>query len=72
MESSEPAKQTKSAEELAGMIREDLSRVNGCPKYGVNVTVYGMGARQRLLRGAHPPPNRVKIQGKLIGLYRKY
>ena len=46
MESSEPAKQTKSAEELAGMIREDLSKVNGCLKHGVNVTVYEMRGKR--------------------------
>jgi hypothetical protein len=35
-----PAKQTKTAEELAAMIRQDLSNVEGCPKRGVNVIVY--------------------------------
>ena len=36
-----PAKEKKTAEELAAMIRQDLSGVEGCPKRGVTVTVYG-------------------------------
>ena len=64
MESSEPAKQTKSAEELAGMIREDLSKVNGCPKHGVNVTVYGIPWKAMLMFGAQagPVPNKAELQ----------
>jgi hypothetical protein len=34
-------KGTKSADELAAMIRADLREMKGCPKAGVNVTVYG-------------------------------
>ena len=37
-----PVKQTKTAEELAAMIHHDLSRLEGCPKQGVKVTVYGL------------------------------
>ena len=42
MDVPEQKKQTKSAEELAAMIVEDLSKVDGCPERGVNVTVYGL------------------------------
>jgi hypothetical protein len=34
--------QIKTAEELAAMIREDLSKVDGCPEQGAKVTVYGL------------------------------
>jgi len=36
------AKETKTAEELAAMIREDLGNVDGCPERGVIVTVDAM------------------------------
>jgi hypothetical protein len=48
MESFERAKQVTTAEELAAMIREDLSKMDGCPKRGVNVTVYGIPWRAML------------------------
>jgi hypothetical protein len=34
-------KDVKTAEELAAMILSDLQQMQGCPKAGVNVTVYG-------------------------------
>jgi hypothetical protein len=37
-------KEKKTAEELAAMILQDLSNMDGCPKRGVTVTVYGLGA----------------------------
>ncbi len=37
-----PVKQTKTVEELAAMIHQDLSPIEGCPKQGVKVTVYGL------------------------------
>ena len=37
-----PTKAKKTAEELAVMIREDLGKMDGCPKRGVTVTVYGL------------------------------
>jgi hypothetical protein len=37
----DPVKQKKTAEELAAMIHQDLSQIEGCPKQGVKVTVYG-------------------------------
>ena len=36
-----PVKGIKTAEELAAMILNDLRQLNGCPRDGVNVTVYG-------------------------------
>jgi hypothetical protein len=36
-----PAKETKTADELAAMILADLRTLNGCPPTGVTVTVYG-------------------------------
>ena len=37
-----PVKQTKTVEELAAMIHQDLSQIEGCPERGVKVTVYGL------------------------------
>jgi hypothetical protein len=52
MEISQPAKEAKTAKELAAMIHEDLSKVDGCPKAGVNVTVYGLPWNAMLMFGA--------------------
>ena len=41
IESQRP-KVTKSEDELATMIREDLLKVDGCPQRGVSVRVYGI------------------------------
>ena len=35
-----PVKEKKTAEELASMIRQDVSEVDACPSRGVNVTVW--------------------------------
>ncbi len=48
MESSERAKEIRTAEELAAMIHDDLSAMDGCPKRGVVVTVYGIPWRAML------------------------
>jgi hypothetical protein len=64
MDISQPAKETKSAEELAAMIREDLSKVDGCPKAGVNVTVYGFPWNAMLMFGAAAGPVRNKAELK--------
>jgi hypothetical protein len=42
MEPVSPKKETKTAEELAAMIHQDLSKMDGCPQRGVTVTVYGL------------------------------
>jgi hypothetical protein len=60
-----PAKEKKTAEELAAMIRQDLSKVDGWPKRGVSVTVYGLNPWNSLLAfgvDAGPVPNRVDLQ----------
>jgi hypothetical protein len=60
-----PAKEKKTAEELAAMIHQDLSKVDGCPKQGVSVTVYGLSPWNSLLSfgvDAGAVPNKVDLQ----------
>src|ERR1700751_486089 len=60
-----PAKEKKTAEELAAMIREDLSKVDGWPQRGVSVTVYGLNPWNSLLAfgvDAGPVPHKVDLQ----------
>jgi hypothetical protein len=55
-----PAKQKKAPEELAAMILEDLSQIEGCPQRGVKVTVYGFNPWNAMLTysvEAGPVPN---------------
>jgi hypothetical protein len=52
----EQGRQTKTAEELAAMILQDPSKVDGCPKLGVNVTVYGIPWNAMLMFGAAAGP----------------
>ena len=61
-----PVKQTKTVEELAAMIHQDLSQIEGCPKQGVKVTVYGLNPWNCLLTfgvDAGPVRNRAELQG---------
>ena len=54
-------KEKKTAEELAAMILQDLSNMDGCPKRGVTVTVYGLNPWNSMLTfgvTAGPVPNR--------------
>ena len=60
----EPAKQTKTAAELEAMILADLRNVDGCPKQGVNVTVYGVPWNAMLTFGAAAGPVRHKDELK--------
>ena len=64
MEPVNPKKEAKTAEELAAMIREDLSNVDGCPERGVTVTVYGIPWRAMLMFGpaAGPVRNKAELQ----------
>lgn len=55
-------KQTKTAEELAAMILEDLSKMDGCPQRGITVTVYGIPWRSMLTFGAAAGPVRNKAE----------
>ena len=60
-----PVKQTKTTEELAAMIHQDLSQLEECPKQGVKVTVYGLNPWNSLLTfgvDAGPVPNRTDLQ----------
>ena len=59
------AKEKKTAEELAAMICQDLSNVDGCPKRGVTVTVYGLNPWNSMLTfgvDAGPVPNKADLQ----------
>ena len=61
-----PVKQTKTVEELAAMIHQDLSQIEGCPEAGVKVTVYGLNPWNGLLTfglDAGPVRNRAELQG---------
>ena len=64
MDVAEHKKQMKSAEELAAMIHEDLSKVDGCPRAGVNMTVYGLPWNAMLMFGAAAGPVRNKEELK--------
>ena len=60
-----PVKQTKTTEELAAMIHQDLNNIEGCPKRGVNVTVYGLNPWNSMLTfgvDAGPVPNKTDLQ----------
>jgi hypothetical protein len=60
-----PAKEKKTAEELAAMIRQDLSKVDGCPNRGVTVTVYGLNPWNSMLTfgvDAGPVRNKAELQ----------
>jgi hypothetical protein len=61
-----PAKEKKTPEELAAMIRQDLGNVEGCPKRGVTVTVYGLNPWNSMLTfgvDAGPVPHKADLQG---------
>src|SRR5882724_6199941 len=61
-----PVKQTKTVEELAAMIHQDLSQIEGCPKQDVKVTVYGLKPWNSMLTfgvDAGPVRNRAELQG---------
>src|SRR2546430_8731438 len=60
-----PVKQSKTTEELAAMIHQDLSQLEECPKQGVKVTVYGLNPWNSLLTfgvDAGPVPNGTDLQ----------
>ena len=64
MKGTERAKATKTVEELAAMIHADLSKMDGCPPVGVQITVYGMPWKAMLTFGvaAGPVYNRGELQ----------
>jgi hypothetical protein len=58
-----PTKEKKTAEELAVMIREDLGKMDGCPKRGLTVTVYGLDPWNAMLTfGVDAGPVRNKAE----------
>ena len=64
MQPPNPKKEEKTAEELAAMIREDLSKVDGCPERGVTVTVYGLNPWNSLVTfgvDAGPIPDKADL-----------
>jgi uncharacterized protein involved in tolerance to divalent cations len=62
MELLEHPKEVKTAEELAAMIHTDLSRMDGCPQQGVQITVYGLPWRAMLTFGVTAGPVRNKSE----------
>ena len=62
-DTSQRPKETKTADELAAMIIADLRQVEGCPKEGVTVYVYGIPWNALLMFGAAagPVPNRAEL-----------
>lgn len=58
MEDAEYIKPSKTAQELEALILEDLRNVDGCPKRGVNVTVYGIPWNAMHTFGAEAGPVR--------------
>jgi hypothetical protein len=62
MDDAQHTKQTKTAEELTSMIVEDLRKVDGCPRRGVNVTIYGIPWKAMLMFGASAGPVRNKAE----------
>ena len=65
MEERERAKEQKTADELAAMIREVLRHMDGCPKQGIKVTVYGIPWKAMLTFGAAAGPvrNKAELEG---------
>ena len=60
-----PAKERKTAGELAAMIIADLSQVKGCPQRGLKVSVYGSNPWNAWLSfgaDAGPVPNKTELQ----------
>jgi hypothetical protein len=58
-------KEKRTAEELAAMIHHDLSQIEGCPKRGVKVTVYGLNPWNSMLTfgvDAGPVLNKADLQ----------
>lgn len=64
MEDTTRPKETKAADELAWMILADLRQVEGCPKEGVTVYVYGIPWNALLMFGAAAGPVRNRAELK--------
>jgi hypothetical protein len=60
-----PARERKTADELAAMIISDLGQVKGCPRRGLKVSVYGSNPWNAWLSfgvDAGPVPNKTELQ----------
>jgi hypothetical protein len=60
-----PVKQKKTHDELAAMIHQDLTQIDGCPQHGVKVTVYGLNPWNSMLTfgvDAGPVHNKADLQ----------
>lgn len=60
-----PAKERRAADELAAMILDDLSKIQGCPRRGIKVAVYGSNPWNSWLSfgaDAGPVPNKAELQ----------
>jgi hypothetical protein len=58
-------KEMKTEEELEAMILQDLGNMDGCPKRGLTVTVYGLSPWKSMLTfgvDAGPVPNKAELQ----------
>ena len=61
-----PVKEKKTADELATMILDDLNGIEGCPRRGVKITVYGSNpwnAWMSFAGAAGPVRNKADLQG---------
>jgi hypothetical protein len=60
-----PIRQRKTHDELATMIHQDLTQIEGCPQLGVKVTVYGLSPWNSMLTfgaDAGPVHNKANLQ----------
>ena len=60
-----PIRQRKTHDELAAMIHQDLTQIEGCPQLGVKVTVYGLSPWNSMLTfgaDAGPVHNKANLQ----------
>jgi hypothetical protein len=68
MDGSERPKKTKTTDELAAMILEDLTKIDGCPQRGLTVTVYGIPWKAMLGFGVAAGP--VRNKAELLGFFK--
>jgi hypothetical protein len=64
MEVPQPPKETRTAEKISAMVRQDLLNMDGCPQDGVSVTVYGIPWKAMLTFSvaAGPVHNKAELQ----------
>jgi hypothetical protein len=60
-----PVKQKKTHDELAAMVHQDLTQIEGCPQLGIKVTAYGLNPWNSMLTfgvDAGPVHNKADLQ----------